>query len=170
MPFGLATVCLSRPASRTGFETYRSVLQAGRRSLLGAFMLAGSEPAWAWYLVISHILGCPRQKKLPPLRHDYTSTCFSQMIIIYCKCFTTSTGALAPSSIFNLVFSPAPSLTILGASSGSDARTDPLRAAGRGDERQNEAAYTGVPKVALLDFKNGTNPFPLESYVQHVDT
>ena len=31
-------------------------------------------------------------------------------------------------------------------------------------------AYTGVPKVALLDFKNGTNPFPLESYVQHVDT
>ena len=30
--------------------------------------------------------------------------------------------------------------------------------------------YTGVPKVALLDFKNITNPFPLESYVQHVDT
>ena len=29
--------------------------------------------------------------------------------------------------------------------------------------------YTGVPKVALLDLQNITNPFPLESYVQHVD-
>ena len=30
--------------------------------------------------------------------------------------------------------------------------------------------YTGVPRVALLNFYDRKNPFPLESYVQHVDT